>query len=76
MTRADTFALIADHFGVHELNPSDTLADLGADALDCIEMLIEIDERLGVDLPDDAIGLETAVSEIVEMVGAARREAA
>jgi len=46
----------------------DIIEELGADSLDIVEMLIAIEESLGVHVPDDDIvGLKT-VGEIVRYV--------
>jgi len=46
----------------------DIIEELGADSLDIVEMLISIEESLGVHVPDDDIvGLKT-VGEIIRYV--------
>lgn len=67
--------LISEKFG-KEIDDNDTLADLGADPLDVVDLLIDIDERLGIDLPDDAVGMGTTVGEVVAMVEGVTRSSA
>lgn len=67
--------LISEKFAV-EFDDNCTLADLGADGLDCDELAVLIWQHLGIDLPDDAIGMGTTVGEVVAMVEAAGREVA
>ena len=42
------------------------MADLGADSLDCVEMIIAVEEALNVDIPDDAIDGLTSLGRVVD----------
>ena len=46
----------------------DIIEELGADSLDIVEMLIAIEESLGVTVPDDDIAALKKVGEIVRYV--------
>jgi acyl carrier protein len=55
--------LIADHLGLQiteVLDDSNLMCDLGADSLDVIEIVMEIEEKLAIIIPDSAMdGVET-----------------
>ncbi len=63
--------IIANQLGIDVDKIADDAAiidDLGADSLDVVEMLLSIEETLGVTVPDeDAAGLKT-VADIVEYI--------
>jgi acyl carrier protein len=40
---------------VADIKPSTSLADLGADELDMVELIMELEEHFGVSIPDEAI---------------------
>ena len=49
-------ALVAEHLGVDpsELRPdANILDDLGADSLDVVEMVMAIEEKFDIEIPDD-----------------------
>lgn len=47
--------------------------DLGADSLDCVEMVMAIEERFGITVADDAVGGMKTVQNIVDHVDARRK---
>ena len=49
--------------------------DLGMDEVDLIEVMFRAEERFGLVLPDNGIGLSSTVSDIVDLI-AARAEGA
>lgn len=61
--RALLITVLAEQFAVpaHEItDESQLVADLSADSLDQVELLMECEERFGVEIPDDiAIEWET-----------------
>lgn len=63
--------IIANQLGIDVDKIADDAAiidDLGADSLDVVEMLLSIEETLGITVPDeDAANLKT-VSDIVEYI--------
>lgn len=63
--------IIANQLGIDVDKIADDAAiidDLGADSLDVVEMLLSIEETLGVTVPDeDAANLKT-VSDIIEYI--------
>ena len=60
--------MIAGQLGVHlgEIHSSARLAeDLGADSLDLVELVLAMEERFGIEIPDeDAVRLETVADAI------------
>ena len=39
-----------------EIRPEASIAvDLGADSLDCIELIMALEEEFGIEIPDDAV---------------------
>jgi len=64
--------VIADY---KDLEPSDVTAersfeDLGIDSLDAIDILYEVEDKFGIDVPQDALDLETmrTVGDILNVV--------
>lgn len=45
-----------------KVSPLSKLADLGADSLDFIEIAMALEEELGVDLPDDELEKQMALT--------------
>ena len=86
MTRAEIasaveqiVAAVADEYGLVEAKDAVTLRsslhdDLGMDEVDLIEVVFRAEERFGLVLPDDDIGLSSTVSDIVDLVAARLRE--
>ena len=48
--------------------------DLGMDEVDLIEVMFRAEERFGLVLPDNGIGLSSTVSDIVDLIAARLRE--
>jgi len=55
--------ILAEHLGksVDDLRPEhDLINDLGADSLDTVELVMQIEDEYGIDIPDeDAEGIRT-----------------
>jgi acyl carrier protein len=73
-------AAVAHEHGLIEENDAISLRsrlhdDLGMDEVDLIEVLFRAEERFGLILPDNDIGLSSTVSNIVELVAERMREA-
>jgi acyl carrier protein len=79
--------LVADMLGLKdgEVSPDKTLADLAADELDVVEIIMEIEDKYGISITDEAIGREAGgakatdvakslkVSSLVKLVTEARK---
>ena len=62
---------VADHFRVKESEVSvDThlVDDLGADSLDSIELVLDMEREFDIEIPDDAIDEVKTVQDIVTLV--------
>ncbi len=55
--------ILAEHLGIDQdgIKPEqDIMKDLGADSLDIVELVMEVEEQYGIDIPDeDAEELKT-----------------
>lgn len=64
--------IIADHFGglkLEEIEPEMELkADLGADSLDNVELVMALDEEFGVQIADDACADCTTVGDLQQLM--------
>jgi acyl carrier protein len=61
--------MIASHLGVSEdeINPeTDIEADLGADSLDAVELMVAFEEEFGVSIPDDDLVAVRTVGDVCE----------
>jgi acyl carrier protein len=72
-------AAVADEHGLAEARDGLTLHsnlhdDLGMDEVDLIEVVFRSEERFGLVLPDDGIGLSSTVSDIVALIAERLRE--
>ena len=47
---------------------ADIVEDLGADSLDTIEMIMTVEERFGLDIPDEDAALLTTVGDVVNYI--------
>ena len=63
--------IIADQLGVPEAdvtNEKSFAADLGADSLDTVELVMAFEEEFGVEIPDDAAETITTVGDAVKFL--------
>jgi len=51
-----------------EINDSDTLDDLGADSLDGIEIVMDLEERFDVEITDEDVTDATTVHDFIVVV--------
>ena len=67
-------AIIVDKLGVEasEVTPEASFAaDLGADSLDTVELIMEFENEFGISIPDDQAEKITTVGEAIELISAA-----
>ena len=67
-------AIIVDKLGVEtsEVTPEASFAaDLGADSLDTVELIMEFEKEFGISIPDDQAEKITTVGEAIELISAA-----
>jgi acyl carrier protein len=62
--------IIAKAMRVAEISAGDaaTLHNIGADALDCVCIAMEIENEFGVDVGDEDIGMSSTIGQLVAMV--------
>lgn len=63
--------LIAEHMGipVRQVSPwARIIEDLGADSLDTIEIIMALEEKFRIDIPDEHIEKCKTVKDVVELV--------
>jgi acyl carrier protein len=71
-------SLVAEHLGVDTKLVSDEarfVSDLGADWLDCLELMIAIEEDFGIEFADDEVERLIAVGDLIRSVEAHQRMA-
>ena len=64
--------IIANYKGlsIDEVTPARTFEDLGIDSLDAIDIVYEVEEKYGIDVPQDALDLNTAQT-VADQIGRA-----
>ncbi|MBQ8468538.1 MAG: acyl carrier protein [Clostridia bacterium] len=68
--------ILADQLGVDVSKitaDTNVVADLGADSLDLVEVLMSLEDEFNVSIPDDAIAEIKTVKQIVEYIEAQRK---
>ena len=76
MTFEDIKKIIVETLSVDEnkVTPDAKLVeDLGADSLDAVELMMELEEKCNVQIPDDEATKITTVNSIVELVNPLKR---
>jgi acyl carrier protein len=72
-------SLVAEHLGVDTkrvLDEARLVNDLGADWLDCLELMIAIEEDFGIEFSDDEIERLVVVGDLIRFVEAHQRTVA
>lgn len=70
---------VADHLGVEIEKVTDEAEfrdDLGCDELDKVELVIEVEERFGIDIDDDEIELMVTFGDLVKLLDGPRAQVA
>src|SRR5262245_9848948 len=63
-----------DRFSLRTLVLEASLADLGADSLDLVELVMEIEEEFSVSFPDEAIDERLTIGRLINMLMQLRQE--
>jgi len=69
-------SLVAEHLGVDTKLVSDEarfMKDLGADWLDCVELIIAVEEDFGIEFADDEVERLVSVGDLIRSVEAHQR---
>ncbi len=64
----EIFAIVKEKLAVNEVTRATTLQELGADSLDVVEVLMEVESRLGVAIPDQEASNMKTIGEVIEYV--------
>ena len=70
-------AIIVDKLGVSEsqITPEATFAqDLGADSLDTVELVMDLEEHFGVEIPDEAAEKLRTIKDAVDYIASKKAE--
>jgi len=61
---------ISETFGVErsKINDNMTVGELGADSLDLVELTLDMEEEFDLSIPDDQIGNDTTIREIIDYI--------
>ena len=66
--------LIAEHFGLGKVHEDDHLrSDLGGDALDVIELVMELEEKFNIEITDDEADRMYTVQDVSKCVSSKLR---
>ena len=60
--------IIEDTLGVEEVRNDQTFEELGADSLDTVELIMEIEEEFEIDIPDEDAEKITTVQDAIDYV--------
>lgn len=61
--------IVAEHFGLGKVHEDDDLiADLNGDALDIIELVMELEEKFNINISDDEAERIRTVSDVYDCV--------
>ena len=60
--------IVEDTLGVEEVRNDQTFEELGADSLDTVELIMEIEEEFEIDIPDEEAEKITTVQDAIDYV--------
>ena len=63
--------IVVDHLGIEEskVTPeSKFIDDLGADSLDTVELVMALEEKVGIEIPDDAAETIQTVKDAIDYI--------
>ena len=66
--RVNSIMAAKAHIGLDDIKPEDFYDELGADSMQCIEVLIELEQEFDIDItPDDTSNVAT-MQEVYDMI--------
>jgi len=68
--RMRALGIIAEQVGIDPLKLDDdtTIAAIGADSLDCVEIGLELEEEFDIELPDEGVTVDLTVGRVLAMI--------
>ncbi len=60
--------LLAKRIDVSNLKEEDTLASLGLDSLDLVEVMLEIEDTLGIEFASEEIGEVQTLGDVLKLI--------
>ena len=63
-------AIMADKAGISpgDIDPEDCYDELGADSIQCIEVLLDIEKEFGIDIPGDRLLNVATMQDVYDLV--------
>ena len=62
--------ILAKRVGISNLKEEDSLSDLGLDSLDLVEVMLEIEEALGIEFDSSEIGEVSSLGDVLKLIEA------
>ena len=63
-------SILAEKVDVSSLNENDSLTSLGLDSLDLVEVMLSIEDRLGIEFTSEEIASLSTLKDVVKLVEA------
>ncbi len=67
-TRKVVSDILAKRIDVSSLKEEDSLKDIGLDSLDLVEVMLEIEDTLGVEFDSEEIGELTTLKSVLDLI--------
>jgi len=68
--RMRALGIIGEQVGIDPMKLDDdtTIAAIGADSLDCVEIGLELEEEFDIELPDEGVTTDLSVGRVLAMI--------
>lgn len=60
--------ILAERIDIKNLNPNDKLTELGIDSLDLVEVMIQIEEAIGVEFTSEEISDLKTLNDVLKLI--------
>ncbi len=69
-TEQDVFEVVSSVLGleIEQIDSTSSFQDLGADSIDVVEVVIAIEDKFGVDIPDEKAEQITSIKQLVDCI--------